>query len=487
MASARPRGKSGIQHIAWRDVDGRRRSCSADTTDHRQALALAVERERPWREQQQRVEHAGQVVHASVTVETKTPSSAVGGAANGTNAGKVAKWEKTIRQISTEELADKRIAKSTRDNYGCALTQAYLALDKRADIPAKANLIRQDFLGIRKHLEETLPDSAHAYTKILWRLWKGPASEGYFHLKWLEEMRVAGSGKGSNGRAWTPVERRKLWERLPKERPCWTGMCELGAIGGPQIGDAALLRWSDLKEARNKARFDRIKTRSGAEFGMSKRFCGWAQAQPHEPDDVYVFPEIVFTHMEREANPLCNKQPLDNESDRIGGITSRATAKFRRILQDAGIDDRDLTFKSFRIDTISHLASTGYKAKVLMQVSGQESETQYLTYDRASESERDRAAQRLAEHHEKQLAGKPELVVTTLLDLYELLDTKLQDQGALTVKQLVDLVGERMGKLDDCVGALAARVKSLESQLVRQSAGGGRLAQDSGGSVEDAS
>lgn len=209
-------------------------------------------------------------------------------------------------------------------------------------------------------------------------------------------------------RTFTAEERRTMFGRLPAATSMESGLFLLGANGAMPLADVVMMRREELASRLDAAcRSAHVKSGSPINFFLWDETRQWASERWHGPNDVYVFPEFVFSEEALVDNPSLNQVPLTaaEESARRYRATMRARNCFQEFLRRCGICRAGLWFRSFRFTNIPYRESVGVPRRVARAVTGHKVESGYLTYVLPTEDQLSALAQLTLDHYKS--AFKP--------------------------------------------------------------------------------
>lgn len=229
-----------------------------------------------------------------------------------------------------------------------------------------------------------------------------------------------------------------IWKNLPHTDRTTRGVILLAANSTQHAIDVANVTIKQLKEARHAICVgERFKTEVSYRMIMWAETQAWMDECNFHADDIYAFPELVFTKQELKQNPNINRAPLNESPDdaktRRDRAATNANKKVVKFLKLHDLKRPGLSLHSFRHTNISEWESQGFPRVVCMASSGHMTEESYMKYASAAWHLHKNLSE--STHDFWEHAGKERVYIVTKTQLYEALVAVIKSTKEETIAE----------------------------------------------------
>ncbi len=434
MASVHPRGKKGIYHACMHVGAPEPKWQSTGLTDKRDAQRWA-DKEEARLKNQYAIEHPG-VSPAPGGNQGTTPSSQPAQPPDEIQTERP--FLERLNEVRDKLAKDGAWATSNLRQHTTVINLMARAMGERINA-ITSRLDEDDFLPVKNMLKldgNKIKGSGN-YVGCIRRLLRPLIGNGLQKecLDVFKDLKAKGRKKAS-GRPFRSHEIQIMIQGLVQEEDWVSGFVFGGLSGGPHVVDLLFLKWTEAKLESRRIVHERFKTGVESEYQMLPMFYEWLQRRPREEGDIYVFPELVFTKVERKQLG-CNKRPV-NEDARVETTSGNTTTNFSHALERWGIKEKGLSFKSFRQFAISFWSSVGIRTTTRMRMAGHIEMGSHMRYDFPADWEIRRAGDLTNQYVQSIIAGKQMDYPATLYEVHERIMARLDRLQSDTVQSFRD-------------------------------------------------
>lgn len=237
--------------------------------------------------------------------------------------------------------------------------------------------------------------------------------------------------------AFSDADIRAMSRHLPAASACVRALFWLGANGSQHWREVVFLKRREAKAWREQQRLgNRVKTGTAFMSFVWPEVFTSLQALKGEDDDVYVFPELVFTKEELEDTTR-NKKELTpaEEASRAEMVKRRAAEVFDAWLKICGVKRPGISYRSFRYYNAGLTHSIKYATRTLLDYFGWADEQTLLRYARSANPVV-KLGHFLRQHWLSVMAGEEPLLVQTLTEAVSILKETYEHQVGELRKEL---------------------------------------------------